>query len=182
MIRWDQLEREEETLAGKDALFVLVAPYESVAAASADVEALEILYAEARTTRALDAVVVERDPYGQVLLVEQTHAKDPEIGLAIGVASALFPPIGVGAAFTVPGGGAAVGAIVRHLHADIPRDELDQLAEMLEAAEAGLVVVYDEAVARRVEATVSSASHTVIRASDVDAHQLVRDAGPLSTR
>jgi hypothetical protein len=69
---------------------------------------------------------------------------------------------------------------VRHLHADIPREELDQLSEMLEAAEAGLVVVFDQSVAQRVEATVSSDSHTVIRASDVDPHQLVRDAGPLS--
>lgn len=164
-----------------EALFVLAAPYENVAAASADLDALEVLYAQARANRPLDAVVVERDVYGQVLLVEQTHpAKGPEIGLAIGVASTLFPPIGVGAALTVPGGGAAVGAIVRHLHADIPREELDQLAEMLEAAEAGLVVVYDKSVARKVEATVSSDSHTIIRAADVDPHQLVRDAGPLT--
>jgi hypothetical protein len=163
-----------------EALFVLAAPYDDVAAASADLIALEVLYAESQTTRALDAVVVERDAYGQVLLVEQTPAdKGPEIGLAIGVASTLFPPIGVGAALTVPGGGAAVGAIVRHLHADIPREELDQLAEMLEAAEAGLVV-YDKSVAQKVEATVSSDSHTIIRASDVDPHEVVRDAGPLT--
>ena len=165
----------------REALFVLAAPYDDVAAASADLTALEALYAESQTARPLDAVVVERDAYGQVLLVEHTHAdRGPEIGLAIGVASTLFPPIGVGAALTVPGGGAAVGAIVRHLHTDIPREELDQLAEMLEAAEAGLVVVYDESVAQKVEATVSSDSHTIIRASDVDPHQVVRDAGPLT--
>jgi len=165
----------------REALFVLAAPYENVAAASADLDALEALYAESGANRPLDAVVVERDMDGQVLLVDRTHAgKGPEIGLAIGVASTLFPPIGVGAALTVPGGGAAVGLIVRHLHADIPREELDQLAEMLEAAEAGLVVVYDESVAQQVEATVSSDSHTIIRASDVDPHQLVRDAEPLT--
>jgi uncharacterized membrane protein len=164
-----------------EALFVLAAPYDDVAAASADLTALEALYAESQTARTLDAVVVERDAYGQVLLVEPTRSDTClEIGLAIGVASTLFPPIGVGAALTVPGGGAAVGAIVRHLHADIPREELDQLAEMLEAAEAGLVVVYDESVAQKVEATVSSDSHTIIRASDVDPHQVVRDAGPLT--
>jgi uncharacterized membrane protein len=164
-----------------EALFVLAAPYEDVAAACADLTALEALYGESHTTRALDAVVVERDAYGQVLLDEQTQPdKGQEIGLAIGVASTLFPPIGVGAALTVPGGGAAVGAIVRHLHADIPREELDQLAEMLEAAEAGLVVVYDESVAQKVEATVSSDSHTIIRASAVDPHQVIRDAGPLT--
>ena len=119
-------------MADSGALFVLVAPYENVAAACADLDALEVLYTESRTARALDAVVVERDAYGQVLLVEQAHPdKPPEIGLAIGVASALFPPIGVGAALTVAGGGAAVGAIVRHLHGDIPREELDRLAEML---------------------------------------------------
>ena len=70
--------------------------------------------------------------------------------------------------------------IVRHLHADIPREELDQLADMLQAAEAGLVVVYDEAMAPEVEARVSSESHTIIRASDVDLHELVRDVFPLS--
>jgi uncharacterized membrane protein len=181
VIRWDYLEHEEVGMRDSEALFVLAAPYDDVAAASADLTALEALYAEAQTSRALDAVVVERDAYGQVLLVERTYTdKAPEPGLAIGVASTLFPPIGVGAALTVPGGGAAVGAIVRHLHADIPREELEQLAEMLEAAEAGLVVVYDESVAQKVEATVSSDSHTIIRASDVDPHQVVRDAGPLS--
>jgi hypothetical protein len=168
-------------MADSGALFVLVAPYEDVAAAGADLDALELVYADARTSRALDAVILVRDVYGQVLLVEQSHESDgPEIGLAIGVASTLFPPIGVGAALTVAGGGTAVGAIVRHLRGDIPREELDRLAEMLEAADAGLVVVYDESMATQVEATMSSESYTIIRASDVDAHQLVRDAAPLT--
>jgi hypothetical protein len=168
-------------MAANDALFVLVAPYENVAAASADLAVLEVVYAESRTTRALDAALLERDSYGQVLLVEQAPGQmSPEIGLALGVAAALFPPIGVGAALTVPGGGATVGMIVRHLHRDIPREELDQLSDMLQAADAGLVVVYDESMAPQVEATVSSESHTIIRASDVDAHELVRDVFPLT--
>jgi hypothetical protein len=165
-------------LAANDALFVLVAPYASVADASTDLAVLETLYAEPPTGRALDAVVVERDAYGQVLLVDGRTG--PEIGLSLGVASTLFPPIGVGAALTVPGGGATIGMIVRHLHRDIPREELDQLADMLQAAEAGLVVVYDEAMAPEVEARVSSESHTIIRASDVDLHELVRDVFPLT--
>jgi hypothetical protein len=165
-------------LAAHDALFVLVAPYESVADASTDLAVLEALYAEPAAGRALDAVVVSRDAYGQVLLVDGRTG--PEIGLSLGVAATLFPPIGVGAALTVPGGGATIGMIVRHLHRDIPREELDQLADMLQAAEAGLVVVYDEAMAAEVEARVSSESHTIIRASDVDLHELVRDVFPLT--
>jgi len=165
-------------MAANDALFVLVAPYESVADASTDLAVLETLYAEPPMGRALDAVVVERDAYGQVLLVD--GQKGPEIGLSLGVASTLFPPIGVGAALIVPGGGATIGMIVRHLHRDIPREELDQLADMLQAAEAGLVVVYDETMAAEVEARVSSESHTIIRASDVDLHELVRDVFPLT--
>jgi hypothetical protein len=165
-------------MAANDALFVLVAPYEQVADACTDLAVLEALYAEPPVARALDAVVVERDAYGQVLLVDGRTG--PEIGLSLGVASTLFPPIGVGAALTVPGGGTTIGVIVRHLHRDIPREELDQLADMLQAAEAGLVVVYDEAMAPEVEARVSSESHTIIRASDVDLHELVRDVLPLT--
>ena len=165
-------------MAGRDALFVLVAPYDAAAAASADLDAVEALYPGSATTHGFDAVVLERDPDGQVLVVEHVGA---QAGLAIGVAAALFPPIGVGAALALgPGGGATLGAIVRHVHADIPREELEQLAEMLEAAGAGLVLVYDEAVAETVEASLSSESHTIVRASDVDADALVREARALT--
>ena len=165
-------------MAGRDALFVLVAPYDTVAAATADLEAVEALYPGSSTTNGFDAVVLERDPDGQVLVVEHVGA---HAGLAIGVAATLFPPIGVGAALALgAGGGEALGAIVRHVHADIPREELDQLAEMLEAAGAGLVLVYDEAVAETVEAMISSESHTIVRASDVDADELVREARTLT--
>ena len=165
-------------MSDKDALFVLVAPYDDVADAVADCDALQALSPRATTEHPFDAAVVERDVYGQVLLVDDCAANHMEMGLAIGIASALFPPIGVGAALAAgPGGGDAVGAIVRHVHCDIPREELDQLAEMLEAAGAGLVAVYDASIAEQVEATISSESYTIIRASDVDAHQLVRDAG-----
>ena len=58
--------------------------------------------------------------------------------------------------------------------------ELDQLAEMLEAAGAGLIAVYDASVAQQAEAAISSSSYTIIRAADVDADQLVRDAGSLT--
>lgn len=165
-------------MAGRDALFVLVAPYDTAAAATLDLDAVEALYPGSGSTHGFDAVVVERDADGQVLVVDQTRA---HAGLAIGVAAALFPPIGVGAALALgAGGGSTLGAIVRHLHGDIPREELEQLAEMLEAAGAGLILVYDEAVAEVVESTVSSESHTIIRASDVDADELVREARALT--
>ena len=165
-------------MAGRDALFVLVAPYDTAAAANADLDAVEALYPGSGSTHGFDAVVVERDADGQVLVVDQARA---HAGLAIGVAASLFPPIGVGAALALgAGGGSTLGAIVRHVHADIPREELAQLAEMLEAAGAGLVLVYDEAVAELVESTVSSESHTIVRASDVDAEELVREARALT--
>jgi hypothetical protein len=168
----------EGAMAGRDALFVLVAPYDTAAAATLDLDAVEALYPGSGSTHGFDAVVVERDADGQVLVVDQTRA---HAGLAIGVAAALFPPIGVGAALALgAGGGSTLGAIVRHLHGDIPREELEQLAEMLEAAGAGLILVYDETVAEVVESTVSSESHTIIRASDVDADELVREARALT--
>jgi hypothetical protein len=167
-------------MSGMDALYVLAAPYEHVAGAAADFTALEALYLEPGAKHGFDAVVVERDGFGQVLVVEE---KTSGAGLAIGVAAALFPPIGVGAALALGvGGGAAVGALVRHVHGDIPPEELHRLAEMLEAAEAGLIAVYDEPVARRVEATVSAGSCTIIRASDVDAARLIREADPALSR
>ena len=58
-------------MAANDALFILVAPYESVAEASTDLAVLAALYAEPPAARTLDAVAVVRDAYGQVLLVEQ---------------------------------------------------------------------------------------------------------------
>ena len=160
-------------MSASDALYVLAAPYDRVADAAADFAEIETLYVEPRG-RGFDAVVLERDAYGQVLVVED---RTSGAGLAIGVAAALFPPIGVGAALALgSGGGATVAAVVRHVHADIPPDELRRLAEMLEAADAGLIAVYDDPAARKVERAISTDSCTVIRASNVDVAQLIRDA------
>ena len=160
-------------MSASDALYVLAAPYERVADAAADFAEIETLYVAPRG-RGFDAVVLERDAYGQVLVVED---RTSGAGLAIGVAAALFPPIGVGAALALGnGGGATVAAVVRHVHADIPPDELRLLAEMLEAADAGLIVVYDNPLVRKIERAISSENCTVIRASSVDVAQLIRDA------
>jgi uncharacterized membrane protein len=162
-------------MSSGDSLYVLAAPYARLADAEEDFAAIETLYVEPRV-RGFDAVVLERDADGQVLVVED---RTSGAGLAIGVAAALFPPIGVGAALALGnGGGAIVAAVVGHVHADIPPDELRRLAEMLEAADAGLIVVYDDPLSRKVERAVSSESCTVIRSSPVDVAQLIREADP----
>ena len=166
------------TASHEAALYVLAAPYETVAAASADCEAIDAVHREGVPARPADVLVLERDDFGQVLLPDGCEVR---LGLALGVAASLFPAIGVGAALSLgTGGGAAVGALVGYVHADIAPEELRQLAEMLDAAGAGLIAVYDEPLAAAVESAVSSPSTSIIRASSVDVDRLLREAGSVT--
>lgn len=58
-----------------------------------------------------------------------------------GALTLLVPPLGIAAAAASAGTTAGVGAIVGHFHHNIPKKEVRELADLLDAGESGLVVV-----------------------------------------
>jgi uncharacterized membrane protein len=165
----------------KDVLYVMAAAYASVDAALADYESVKQLYREIRTSHDFDAAVIAKDRDGKVKIVkkhEQPTRHGGAVGLAwglgAGVASALFPPIGIGIA-TAGAGGAAIGAIAGHVTAGMSRHDLKELGEALDAGTAGLIVVYETNLADQVAANIKAASRIVAKATEMEADQLAAD-------
>jgi uncharacterized membrane protein len=167
--------------AKPDTLYVLAAAYDDVDAAVADYEAVKDLYYAVKTSHEFDAAVIEKDAEGEVHVVkkhEQPTRHGAKVGLgwgvAVGVASVLFPPLGIG---LVGGGagGAAIGAIIGHASGGMKRGDLKDLGETLDIGKAGLIVVYETNLADQVAANIKAANRVVSKATDMAADRLAAD-------
>src|SRR5215211_6141170 len=164
-----------------DTLFVIAAAYDDVDAALADYRAIKELYREVRTTHDFDASVIAKDAKGKVRIVEKheqptRHGAAVGLGwgLAVGVAAALFPPVGIGIA-AAAGTGAAIGGVAGHVTGGMSRGDLKDLGETLDAGQAGLIAVYETNLADQVAANIKAANRVVSRATDMAADQLAED-------
>ena len=92
------------------------------------------------------------------------------VGLATGLAIALFPAaaIGGGLLLATGGGGAILGAVAGHAAAGMSRSDLKDMGESLDSGQAGLVVV----AVSDMEAKVKSAMK---RAEKIEEKQLKAD-------
>ncbi len=165
----------------KDALFVIAASYDDVDDAVADYEAVKALYQEVKTSHDFDASVIAKGEDGKVKVVkkhEQPTRHGAAVGLgwglAVGVAAALFPPVGIGIA-AAGAGGAAIGAVAGHATGGMSRDDLKDLGETLDEGQAGLVVVYETNLADQVAANIKAANRMITKATDLAADQLAED-------
>ena len=170
-------------MSDNDTLFVLAAAYGSVDEAVADYEAVKQLYGAIRTSHDFDAAVIAKDPDGDVSIVkkhEQPTRHGAAVGLgwglAVGVAAALFPPVGILGALAVGGGGgAAIGAVTGHAAGGMNRGDLKELGDTLDAGTAGLIVVYETNLADQVAANIKAANRVVSKATDMAADQLAAE-------
>ena len=165
----------------EDVLYVLAASYDDVDQAVADYEAVKELYKALKSSNDFDASVVEKDEDGKVKIVkkhEQPTRHGAAVGLgwglAVGVASVLFPPLGIGvvAAGT---GGAAIGAVTGHVTGGMSRGDLKELGDTLDDGQAGLIVVYATNLADQVAANIKAANRVVAKASEMEGDQLAID-------
>ena len=165
----------------RDTLYVIAAAYDDVDAAVADYEAVKALYREVKTSHEFDAAVIGKDEDGKVRIVkkhEQPTRHGAAVGLgwglAVGVASVLFPPVGIGIA-AAGAGGAAIGGVVGHAGGGMSRGDLKDLGETLDAGQAGLIAVYETNLADQVAANIKAANRIVSKATDMEADQLAAD-------
>jgi uncharacterized membrane protein len=165
----------------KDTLYVIAAAYDDIDAAIADYEAVKELYREVKSSHDFDAAVIAKDENGKVKMVkkhEQPTRHGAAVGLgwglAVGVTSLLFPPVGIGLAATA-GTGAAIGGVAGHASGGMSRSDLKDLGDALDEGQAGLIAVYATNLADQVAATIKAANRVVSRETDMAADQLAAD-------
>ncbi|MGZ4611235.1 MAG: DUF1269 domain-containing protein [Actinomycetes bacterium] len=165
----------------EDVLYVLAASYDDVDQAVADYEAVKELYKALKSSNDFDASVVAKDEDGKVTIVkkhEQPTRHGAAVGLgwglAVGVASVLFPPVGIGVVAAGTGGD-AIGAVTGHVTGGMSRGDLKELGDMLDDGQAGLIVVYATNLADQVAANVKAANRVISKASEMEGDQLAID-------
>jgi uncharacterized membrane protein len=164
-------------------LYVLAAAYDDVDDALAEYEAIEVAYGHVSSSQSFDATVVAKDANGNVEIVRRhdepvRHGASSGFGwgLATGAVVALFPAVGILGALAVGGGaGAALGAVAGHASGALSRDDLKALGDVLDAGDAGLVVVYPQEMAGQVTANVTRAKAKVRASADVAVEEIAAD-------
>ncbi|HUN89702.1 MAG TPA: hypothetical protein VMU28_12960 [Terriglobales bacterium] len=150
-----------------DTFVVLANQYTNQSDALADYEAVRKLYTDLRVIDTYDAAVLTRRPDGKIEIVKrveeptrQAAARGLLVGLAVGVAVALFPAAGLGLAAGAIGGGAiglGTGAVAGHVVGGMKRSDLKELGELLDDGMSGLVVVAGADVEAKVDAAITRA-------------------------
>jgi uncharacterized membrane protein len=161
-------------------LDVLVATYNNIDDAAADLENLRKLYRGLGTSPNFDAAIISKNKFGHVKINETYEAgtriealKGVGFGLAAGLIAAIFPAIGIGAALAAGGaGGAAIGALVGYAQHAVPREDLKAIGDLLYPSEAALVAVYETNLADQVAQNIRAVKQTVKRMEDIEAAEL----------
>jgi uncharacterized membrane protein len=164
-------------------LDVLVATYDNIGDAEADLKRVREIYKGLGTSDNFDAAVISKDKRGRVKIDKTFEAgrrhdalKGLGFGLAAGLVAAIFPPVGIGAALTAGGvGGAAIGALVGHVQSGLPRGDLKAFADLLDPSEAALIVVYETKLADQVKKNVKAVKHLIRQMADVKAGEIAEE-------
>ncbi|HEY2802408.1 MAG TPA: DUF1269 domain-containing protein, partial [Actinomycetota bacterium] len=121
-----------------------------------------------------DAAVLEREADGKVKVVdkhEQSTRHTAWKGLALGAAAAILPGIGLGVGAAV---GAGIGAVTGHFKGGMSNDDLRKLGEVLDAGQAGLLVLYKTNMADQIAANIKAVNRHVSEEIDADADELAK--------
>lgn len=171
-------------MAGFDTFILLAAEYPDLAAAEADYQTVKDLYYELNLVDTFDAAVIEKKADGKVKIVKK-HEQPLRVGawlggglgLAAGAAIALFPAAAIGGGLLAgtTAGGAALGALAGHAAAGIPRHDLKELGEALDAGDAGLIVVAAVDVEGRVEEAMKRSEKLLKKQIKADRKELEKE-------
>ena len=168
-----------------DTFTVIVGSYPDLASAEADYELVKDLHVKADLMDAYDAAVIHRRQDGKVKIARK-HETPTRVGgvlgggagLATGLVVALFPfaAVGGGLLAATSAGGAIIGAMTGHAAAGMSRSDLKELGELLDAGEAGLVVVGVTDMGARIEESMRRAEKVRTTKLDADAEAIEADA------
>jgi uncharacterized membrane protein len=168
-----------------DTFFVFTGVYNNTADAIDDYDAVKDLHTEANLIDAYDAAVVERRDDGKVKIVKKHETPTRVggvlgggVGLATGLAIALFPAaaIGTGLLVATGTGGAILGAVAGHAAAGMQRGDLKDLGEHLDTGQAGLIVVGVSDMETKIEKAMAKAEKTAVKQLKADNDAIEKDA------
>jgi uncharacterized membrane protein len=168
-----------------DTFLAYIGVYDSVDGAIDDYEAVKILHTDLGLIDAYDAAVIERRDDGKVKIVKKHETPTRVggvlgggVGLATGLAIALFPAAAIGTGLLVgtTAAGATLGAVAGHAAAGMSRGDLKELGEQLDEGQAGLVVVGVSDVEGKIDAAMKHAKKRQQKQMKADLHQIEQDA------
>jgi len=168
-----------------DTFFAYVGVYADVDDAKADYDAVKALHTDADLIDAYDAAIIERKDNGKVKIVKKHETPTRvggvaggSIGLATGLAIALFPAaaIGTGLLAGTAAAGAGLGAWAGHAAAGMSRHDLKELGEALDAGTAGLVVVGVSDMESKIDAALTHAEKVEKKSLAADTAEIAGDA------
>jgi uncharacterized membrane protein len=154
-------------------LFLYAGEYDSVEDAKADLELLKDLHSE-KFVGTYDAAVLTKNEEGKVEIVDKIEKPTQHggwAGLAVGAAIGLiFPP-----SILVSGlVGAGAGTLIGHLRGGMSNSDLEELGEMLDRSEAGLIIVGEETIERGVDETIKHAKSEMKKEVRADTKEIGR--------
>src|SRR3954454_20924057 len=174
-----------------DTFIAFIGVYGNLDDALADYDLIKDLHTEVGLIDAYDAAVIDRHDDGKVKIVKKHETPTRVggvlgggVGLATGLAVALFPfaAVGAGLLAATTAGGAILGAVAGHAAAGMSRHDLKELGEHLDAGTAGLVVVAVADMGAKVEAAMERATQLQQKQLQADIAELERDAASVGTK
>jgi uncharacterized membrane protein len=170
-------------MAEYDTFIAFAATYDIVDDALEDYEGLQALHYELGLIDTFDAAVLSRSAEGKVKIVKKHEQPTRHgawlgggVGLATGLAVALFPAVGIGAAIVYGTGiGAGLGALAGHAVGGMSRDDLKELGETLDAGQAALVAVAATDLSSKIEAALSRSQKLTVKELKSDEAALKRE-------
>jgi len=171
-------------VANYDTFMFYAGTYPDVESAEQDYEAVKSLHYNLDLIDSFDAAVIGKKENGKVKVFKK-HEQPTRHGgwvgagwgLATGLVIALFPAaaIGTGLLAGTTGAGAAIGAIAGHVKHGMKNKDLHDLADMLDAGEAALIVVASSDIGKKVEEAMSRADKIEAKEAEVDLEELTKD-------
>lgn len=158
-------------MAQSDGMILVAATYDSLEAAKEDFKGMKELHKE-KFIGFYDAALFEKEEGGKVKIIdtdESGRARGAGIGLAVGaVLGLLFPPSLLlwGAA------GAGLGALLGHITTGMPRGDIKELGDMLDAGQAGIIVLGETTMEEGFDRMAKKAAKVMKKQVDVDAEEV----------
>ncbi len=161
----------------KKPMFLFAAVYPDVAAAEIDYATVKELHS-AGDIGSYDAAVMTKDANGNVKV--HKHEKPTQhgawIGLAAGAAGAVLFPFLLPGLIVTGAAGAGIGAWIGHVSHGLSRNDVKEIAALLDRGQAAMIVVGVDKDAEMIEKAMSRATEQMVKQLDADWDEAQREA------
>jgi uncharacterized membrane protein len=154
-------------------VFLYAAVYDTIEDAEADYEAVFDLHA-AGAIGTFDSAVIRKEQDGKVRVTktEKPTQHGAWTGAGVGaLVGLIFPPAILGSAIV----GAGAGGLTGHLRKGIPRGDLKELGEELEANTAAVIVLGESKIEEQLAEATKRANKLIEKELDADADELEKE-------